>query len=154
MRNTAADREGNRVRIRAAIEELLSLEDASVESCTVKALANAAGITRSALYNEHYAPLRNEFLERAAKKFTPSYPPQKSAHLAAKVSALQAKLRERESLEEEYKAFRALAISRLAAQHEILRQCRAELNRVRSELANRQSDTDRGSVRWIDRRFS
>jgi len=119
MRNTAADREHKAAKIRAAIESLLN-EGSAGGPHNVKALADKAGITRSALYSDRYAPLKDEYLRRAAALSLLSLRDENTTELSKRIKVLEAKLREKEEMAEEFKRFRTLAISRLAGQHDML----------------------------------
>jgi len=125
MRNSAADRTQNAARIREAMETLLSQEAASPGSLNVKALASLAGITRSALYSDHYSDLKDEFLRRATSLV--GHGTQQnygSEGQANRIRYLESKVRRQSEAAEEFQRFRTLAISRIAAQHEALLRCK------------------------------
>lgn len=127
MRNTAADRARNMARIREAIEMLLNRDDHSGDSLNVKALADAAGITRSALYGIHYVHLKDEFLRRAQTAVNEPQQNREQEALHRRIKHLESRLRELTTAAEQFKQFRALALSRIAAQYEALLRSRAEL---------------------------
>lgn len=127
MRNSAADRARNAASIREAMDLLLTQDGIAGGALNVKALADAAGIARSALYGDHYSHLKDEFLRRA--QALSSAGPQQNydsdRHLR-RIKHLESKLRQQANADEEFKRFRTLAISRIAAQHEALRRCRGK----------------------------
>lgn len=145
MRNTAAERERNAARIRAAIEALL-IDGPASGPHNVKALADKAGITRSALYSAHYAPLKDEYLRRVEALSFRSRRDDNTTELSKRIKVLEARLRAKEDMAEEFKRFRTLAISRIAGQHEMLLRCRAELRDLREESPDPRPETELAEV--------
>ncbi|PVZ61234.1 hypothetical protein C9424_02330 [Arthrobacter sp. H-02-3] len=111
------------------MELLLDQDGISADALNVKALADAAGITRSALYSDHYSPLKDEFLRRA-QALSAKGPQQNydSDKLLRRIKRLESRLRQQTTAAEELKLFRTQAISRIAAQHEALLRCRGQDN--------------------------
>ena len=71
MRITAAQRETNENRIRAAMDRLLRGEIPPGGRCDIKTLAREAGVDRTAFYgNRPYAHLRDEFEQRLPRSRT------------------------------------------------------------------------------------
>lgn len=123
MRLTAAQRHQNETRIRAAIDRLLRGQIPANGKCDIKTLAREAGIDRTAFYgNRPYAHLREEFETRlAALTATGEQPDPRDAQIArlkTQVATLTERLAQRDQTITEHNAFRAAALSQLAAQHE------------------------------------
>jgi hypothetical protein len=130
VRLSTDQRHQNETRIRAAMDRLLRGQIPANGKCEVKTLAREAGIDRTAFYGGRpYAHLREEFETRlAALAATGELPDPRDAQIARlrnEVAALKERLAQTDQTITEHGAFRAAALSRLAAQHEeIIRLCR------------------------------
>jgi hypothetical protein len=123
VRLSADQRRQNETRIRAAIDRLLRGQIPANGKCDIKTLAREAGIDRTAFYGDRpYAHLREEFETRlAALAATGELPDPRDAQIARlrnQVATLTERLAHRDQTITEHGAFRAAALSQLAAQHE------------------------------------
>lgn len=123
MRLSADQRRQNETRIRAAIDRLLRGQIPANGKCDIKTLAREAGIDRTAFYGDRpYTHLREEFETRlAALAATGELPDPRDAQIARlrnEVATLKERLAHRDQTITEHGAFRAAALSQLAAQHE------------------------------------
>lgn len=123
MRLSADQRRQNETRIRAAIDRLLRGQIPANGKCDIKTLAREAGIDRTAFYGDRpYTHLREEFETRlAALAATGELPDPRDAQIARlrnEVATLTERLAHRDQTITEHGAFRAAALSQLAAQHE------------------------------------
>jgi hypothetical protein len=121
MRISEQQRKQNEDRIRAAADRLLRGELPTGGKCDVKTLAAEAGVTRAAIYST-YLHLKEDFERRrdnlrATGEITDPREAQ-IVRLKERVAALQARIAEQDNAITELAAFRTLAVSRLAAQHE------------------------------------
>ncbi|WP_030574846.1 hypothetical protein [Streptomyces aureocirculatus] len=123
MRITAAQRNENENRIRAAMDRLLRGEIPPGGTCDIKTLAREAAVDRTAFYGTRpYSHLRVEFERRLhAIQEAGEIPDPREAQIA-RLKAENTKLRERLAQSEQTIAeltdFRSQALARLAAQHE------------------------------------
>ncbi len=123
MRLTPAQRAASEQRIRAAAGQLLSGDIPSGGRCDVKTLARLAGVDRAAFYGDRpYAPLREDFERRArAMKTAGDHPDPRDAQisrLTGQITILTARAASQDAIIAELSAFKAAALSRLAAQHD------------------------------------
>ena len=123
VRLSADQRHQNETRIRAAIDRLLRGQIPANGKCDIKTLAREAGIDRTAFYGDRpYTHLREEFETRlAALAATGELPDPRDAQIARlrnEVATLNERLAHRDQTITEHGAFRAAALSQLAAQHE------------------------------------
>lgn len=121
MKISAQQRTETEQRIRDAIELLVSPHRPGHLRCDVSTLAAQAGISRNTLYSI-YTDLRREFEQRRTAQHTQPqahHDIEQRAHvLSETVIRLKALLADRDRTIADLIAFRQLAISRLAAQHE------------------------------------
>lgn len=131
-RLTAADKARNEAAIRAAIERLLSGDLPPGGKADIKALAAEAGVTRTGFYPKKnrdgtvrpgpYQHLAEEFERRLAALYEAGVIPDPRVAQIERLKTTVADLRERISKRDrtiaELKDFKALAVSRLLAQHE------------------------------------
>jgi hypothetical protein len=123
MRITAAQRETNENRIRAAIDRLLRGEIPPGGRCDIKTLAREADVDRTAFYgNRPYAHLRVEFEQRLSTlQDTDQQPDPRDTqitHLKNDHTALKQRLTQANGTIDELTNFRTQALARLAAQHD------------------------------------
>jgi DNA-binding transcriptional ArsR family regulator len=114
--------------IRAAMDRLLSGEIPAGGKCDVKTLAVASGVTRAALYST-YRHLKEEFEQRRGELRDAGIiaDPRDAQieRLKDQVRHLTERLVATQQDNDELIAFRTLALSRLAAQHEEILRLRA-----------------------------
>ena len=130
MRITAAQRAENEKRIRATMDRLLRGEVPPGGNCDVKTLATEASVDRTAFYgNRPYAHLRHEFEARLLTLHDAGTVPDprlaQIARLKTETAALRQRLTERDETIAELAAFKTVALSRLAAQHDEIARLRA-----------------------------
>jgi CII-binding regulator of phage lambda lysogenization HflD len=131
VRITAAQRQANENRIRAAIDRLLRGEIPTDGGCDVKTLAREAGVDRTAFYgNRPYAHLRVEFEQRLAalQRATGERPDPRDSQidrLKHEIVELKRRLAESTSQLDELTDFRGRALAQLAAQHDEITRLRA-----------------------------
>jgi hypothetical protein len=123
VRLTAEQRALNEQRIRAAADQLLSGDIPPSGRCDVKTLAAVARVDRAAFYGSRpYAPLREDFERRMqALHATGQHADPRDAQIArltSKLTTLTTRLADRDSTIAELTAFKATALSRLAAQYD------------------------------------
>ena len=129
MRLTPAQRSANEQKIRAAAGQLLCGQIPPGGRCDVKTLAHLAGIDRAAFYgNRPYAPLREDFERRVQAMHSAGHHPDprdaQIARLTTQITTLTARITDRDTAIAELTAFKATALSRLAAQHQEISQLR------------------------------
>jgi hypothetical protein len=127
------DRERNEASIRAAMDRLLRGQIPPGGKCDIKTLAAASGVTRTGFYPKGdrrgpYQHLAEEF-ERAlthchATGDTPDPRDAQIARLKDENTTLRERLAAAHSTVAEISAFKALAISRLATQHDEIQRLR------------------------------
>lgn len=136
-RLTAETRARNEAAIRAAMDRLLAGATPPGGGCDLKTLAAEAGVTRTGFYPKGERPgpyqhLAEEFERRVkdAQAAGTVTDPRASQieRLKAQVAELKERAAERDAHLAELTAFKTLAISRLAAQHE-------EIERLREQAA-------------------
>jgi hypothetical protein len=146
MRTTAEQRHQAEQRIRAAADALLSGDIPPDGKCDISTLARQAGVSRAALYRS-YPHLKEEFERRLAALraggTTPDPRDAQITRLKAQNDELRQKVADRDAALRELKQFRALAISRLAAQHD-------EISRLRRQAIPATA----GNIRSLTPRFS
>jgi chromosome segregation ATPase len=129
MRTSAEQRRHAEQRIRAAADALLRGDIPPDGKCDISTLARQAGTSRAALYRT-YPHLKEEFEQRlAALRATGTTPDPRDAQitrLKAHNEELRHKLADRDAALRDLEQFRALATSRLAAQHD-------EISRLRRQ---------------------
>jgi hypothetical protein len=128
------DRQRNEQAIRAAIDRLLRGDIPHGGRCDLKTLAAQAGVTRTGFYPKGdrpgpYQHLAEEFERRLrALQDTGESPDPRDAQitrLKTENTRLKERLNDRDTTVQELTAFKALAISRLAAQHQEIEQLRS-----------------------------
>ena len=127
------DRERNEASIRAAMDRMLHGEIPPGGKCDIKTLAAASGVTRTGFYPKGdrrgpYQHLAEEF-ERGLTDChaTGNIPDPRDAQVARlkdENTKLKARLAMTQSTVEELSGFKALAISRLTAQHDEIQRLR------------------------------
>jgi hypothetical protein len=146
MRTSAEQRRQAEQRIRAAADALLRGDIPPDGKCDISTLARLAGVSRAALYRS-YPRLKEEFERRlAVLRAGGAAPDPRDAQitrLKAQNDELRQKLADRDSAIRNLEQFRALAISRLAAQHD-------EIGRLRRQAVPATA----GNVRSLTPRFS
>lgn len=130
MRISAAQRQANENRIRAAIDRLLRGEIPADGGCDIKTLARAANVDRTAFYgNRPYAHLRGEFEQRlSAMRDNGDRPDPRQAQITRlndEVTTLKQRLTQSADTIDELTDFRTQALARLAAQHDEITRLRA-----------------------------
>lgn len=134
MRISAAQRQHNEARIRAAIDRLLRGDiPAGGGGCDVTTLAREAGVDRTAFYGTRpYAHLREEFETRLqAPREAGQVPDHRHAQITRlkhENDAIRQRLAERNQTIAALTDVKAGALSRLAAQHD-------EITRLRAGIA-------------------
>jgi chromosome segregation ATPase len=125
---TSQQRQQTEARIRAATDQLLRGDLPAGGRCDIKTLARAAGISRAALYRT-YPHLKDAFEQRLAQaRATGQVTDPRDAQIARlkhEIQELRQRLASRETSITELTEFKTQALSRLAAQHDELRQLRA-----------------------------
>lgn len=144
MRISAAQRAQNEARVRATMSRLLRGDIPASGGCDVKTLAVESGLDRTAFYGTRpYAHLRKEFEARLAQAAQAGeIPDPRDAHvnrLKHQVTTLNQRLGQRDQSIVELTDFKALALSRLTAQHD-------EITHLRAALA------DTGNIRRLPAR--
>lgn len=132
MRISAHQRAQNEQRVRATMNRLLGGDIPAGGGCDVKTLARESGLDRTAFYGKRpYAHLREEFearLQQAAEAGETPNP--RDAHIGRlkdEVAALNRRLGQRDQTIADLAEFKAVALSRLAAQHDEITHLRATL---------------------------
>ncbi len=134
MRITAAQRTENENRIQAAMDRLLRGEIPPGGNCDIKTLARESGVDRTAFYGTRpYAALREEFETRLAAirqdGDTPDPRKAQTSRLKTEITTLKERLTRQDATIAGLSSFKALALSRLAAQHD-------EINLLRQAAQN------------------
>lgn len=130
MRLSPEQRRVVEARIRAAIDRLLRADLPAGGRCDVKTLAAEAGVTRSALYTT-YQHLKDEFEQRrqhlhdAGTVVDPR--DAQIERLTEQVRRLTEQLAAARHAAQQHTAFKTMAVSRLAAQHDELEHLRQQL---------------------------
>ncbi len=146
MRLTTERRQASEQRIRAAADQLIGGDIPAGGRCDVKTLARLAGVDRAAFYGKRpYAALREDFERRVlALQATGQHADPRDtqiARLTGQVTTLTTRVADRDTTIAGLTAFKAAALSRLAAQHqEITRLRRAPAGNLH-HLPNRTSGT-------------
>jgi transposase-like protein len=129
MRTTPEQRHQAEQRIRAAAEALLRGDIPPDGKCDIVTLARQSGVSRAALYRT-YPHLKAEFEQRlAALRAGGAVPDPRDAQIARlkkDSDDLRQKLAGRDAALRDLEQFRALAISRLAAQHDEITRLRRQ----------------------------
>ncbi|MFJ4338587.1 hypothetical protein [Streptomyces sp. NPDC088915] len=152
----------NEQAVRAAMDRLLKGDLPPGGSCDIKTLAAEAGVTRTAFYPKKnrdgttrpgpYQHLAEEFerrlltLQQAGEVVDPRIA--QIERLKTKVTELKERLAQRDETVAELTAFKELAVSRLAAQHDEivrLREQAAALGNIRRLPATRPGTAPYGS---------
>jgi hypothetical protein len=141
MRTAPEQRRQTEQRIRAAADALLRGDIPPDEKCDIITLARRSGVSRAALYRT-YPHLKTEFEQRlAAMRASGTAPDPRDAQitrLKKDNDKLRQKLAGRDAALRGLEQFKALAISRLAAQHD-------EITRLR----RRPTAANAGNVRAL-----
>jgi hypothetical protein len=137
MRISAALRAENENRIRAAMDRLLRGELPPGGKCDINTLARQAGVDRTAFYGTRpYASLRAEFESRLAvirqAGGTPDPREAQISRLKTQIATLKERQARQDAAITELTEFKALALSRLAAQHDEITQLRREVQQAAS----------------------
>jgi hypothetical protein len=137
MRISAALRAENENRIRAAMDRLLRGELPPGGKCDINTLARQAGVDRPAFYGTRpYASLRAEFESRLAvirqAGGTPDPREAQISRLKTQIATLKERQARQDAAITELTEFKALALSRLAAQHDEITQLRREVQQAAS----------------------
>lgn len=134
MRTTAEQRHQAEQRIRAAADALLRGDIPPDGKCDVTTLARQARVSRAALYRT-YPHLKEEFEKRlAALRAHGTAPDPRDAQVARLKKDnddLSRKLASRDNALRDLERFKALAMSRLAAQHDEITRLRRQANVVK-----------------------
>jgi len=135
MRISAALRAENENRIRAAMDRLLRGELPPGGKCDINTLARQAGVDRTAFYGTRpYAKLREEFETRLAAirqdGGTPDPREAQISRLKTGIAELRERLARQDSAITELTEFKALALARLAAQHDEITRLRREVQQA------------------------
>ena len=130
MRISAAQRQANENRIRAAIDRLLRGEIPAGGGCDIKTLAAQTGVDRTAFYgNRPYAHLRVEFEQRLQTLQQAGDQPDprdaQTTRLKNEVTELRRRLAESASTIDQLTDFRTHALAQLTAQHDEITRLRA-----------------------------
>jgi transposase-like protein len=145
MRTTAEQRRQAEQRIRAAADALLRGDIPPDGKCDIVTLARQSGVSRAALYRT-YPHLKAEFEQRlAAVRADGTAPDPRDAQitrLKKDNDELRQKLAGRDAALRDLEQFKALAISRLAAQHD-------EITRLRRQATAAKA----GNVRTLPPRL-
>ena len=132
MRTSAEQRRHAEQQIRAAADALLRGDLPPGGKCDITTLARQAGISRAALYRT-YPHVKEEFERRLAGlhagRTTPDPRDARIIQLKTHTDELRQRLADRDAALRDLEQFKALAISRLAAQH-------AEITRLRRQAAS------------------
>jgi hypothetical protein len=135
MRTTAEQRRQAGQRIRAAADALLRGDIPPDGKCDITTLARQAGVSRAALYRT-YPHLKEEFEKRlAALRAGGDAPDPRDAQITRLKAAgdeLRHKLADRDAAIRDLEQFKALAVSRLAAQHDEITRLRRQANHTRA----------------------
>jgi hypothetical protein len=134
MRISAEQRSQNQTRIRAAMDRLLDGQIPPGGKCDIKTLAREANIDRTAFYGTRpYAHLRQEFDQRLqALHAAGDLPDPRDAQIARlknEIDTLKQGIARRDQTIAELADVKAVALSRLAAQHD-------EITRLRREVGS------------------
>ena len=132
MRTSAEQRRHAEQQIRAAADALLRGDLPPDGKCDITTLARQAGISRAALYRT-YPHLKEEFERRLAglhaDRTTPDPRDARIIQLKTQTDEHRQRLADRDAALRDLEQFKALAISRLAAQHD-------EITRLRRQAAS------------------
>lgn len=135
MRTTAEQRRQAEQRIRAAADALLRGGIPPDGKCDITTLAALAGVSRAALYRT-YPHLKEEFEQRlAALRDSDTTPDPRDAQitrLKKDNDDLRQKLTSRDAVQRDLEQFKALAISRLAAQHDEITRLRRQATQAKA----------------------
>ena len=135
MRTSPEQRRQAEQRIRDAADALLRGDIPPDGKCDITTLAGEAGVSRAALYRT-YPHLKEEFERRlAALRAGGTAPDPRDAQitrLKAQNGELRQKLADRDAAIRDLEQFRALAISRLAAQHDEISRLRRQASPARA----------------------
>lgn len=131
MRISAEQRQQNETRIRTAMDRLLRGQIPPGGKCDIKTLAREANVDRTAFYGTRpYAHLRAEFERRLqALHTTGDLPDPRDAQIARQkneVDTLKQRIARRDQTIAELTDLNAVALSRLAAQHDELTRLRRQ----------------------------
>lgn len=137
MRLTTQQRQHNQTRIRAVMDALLGGDFPPGGKCDIKTLARESGVDRTAFYGTRpYAALREEFETRlAAIRHDGGTPDPREAQigrLKTQITTLRERLARQDTAIAELTAFKAHALSRLAAQHDEITQLRRDIQQTAS----------------------
>jgi hypothetical protein len=145
MRTSAEQRRQAEQRLRASADALLRGDIPPDGKCDISTLARQGGVSRAALYRT-YPHVKEEFEQRlAALRAGGTAPDPRDAQatrLKARNDELRQQLADRDAALRDLEQFKALAISRLAAQHE-------EISRLRRQAITATA----GNVRSLTRRL-
>ena len=135
MRLSPQQRQDNETRIRAVMDAILSGDLPPGGKCDTSTLARQAGVDRTAFYGTRpYAKLREEFETRLAAirqdGGTPDPREAQISRLKTGIAELQERLARQDAAITELTEFKALALARLAAQHDEITRLRREVQQA------------------------
>lgn len=140
MRTTPEQRRQAEQRIRAAADALLRGDIPPDGKCDISTLARRSGVSRAALYRT-YPHLKTEFEQRlAALRAAGAAPDPRDAQITRLKKTndeLRQKLANRDNALHDLEQFKALAISRLAAQHDEIARLRRHANTANVSVLRR-----------------
>jgi hypothetical protein len=146
MRTSAEQRRLAEQRIRAAADALLRGDIPPDGKCDISTLARQSGVSRAALYRT-YPHVKEDFERRLAalraRRTAPDPRDAQIARLKARNDELRQQLAARDAALRDLEQFKALAISRLSAQHD-------EISRLRRQAIAATA----GNVRSLAPRLS
>ena len=137
MRLSTQQRQDNETRIKAAMDTLLGGDLPPGGRCDIKTLARESGVDRRAFYGTRpYAALREEFEARlAAIRQAGDAPDPREAQISrlkTEITTLRERRARQDAAITELTEFKALALSRLAAQHDEITRLRREVQQAAS----------------------
>jgi hypothetical protein len=137
VRLSPQQRQDNETRIRAVMDTLLGGDLPPGGKCDIKTLARETGVDRTAFYAPRpYAALREEFESRLAAirqaDDTPDPREAQISRLKTQITTLKERLARQDAAITELTEFKALALSRLAAQHDEITRLRREVQQAAS----------------------
>jgi chromosome segregation ATPase len=135
MRISADQRQQNEIRIRAAIDRLLSGDIPPGGKCDIKTLAREAEVDRAAFYGTRpYAHLREEFEKRLQSRHqSGDIPDRRDAQITRlkdEITTLRQRLADRDTTISTLRDLKDQALARLAAQHDEITRLRTQAKRA------------------------
>jgi hypothetical protein len=135
MRISAGQRQQNEIRIRAAIDRLLSGDIPPGGKCDIKTLAREAEVDRAAFYGTRpYAHLREEFEQRLQSRHQAGDIPDRRdaqiTRLKDENTTLRQRLADRDTTISTLRGLKDHALARLTAQHDEITRLRTQAKRA------------------------